>query len=199
MKIDFKPKFNANKLKRDLKKIDGVRVKIAKQATTDAAKEKTKLLKKDIRQGKAGDKTQEKLGKLGGYTGRRRGSKSVNRKPLKRLSTGIKHYVNKKGKGGQENVVKFVGKMRGIADIHQKGFYRKVTPRMRRFFLKYGLATLPEKSPYLKYFFLKKTTKRFWVPDRNIIVPFLATHEKSIITQVTYHYHRRMKKAAKLG
>ncbi len=191
MQISAKQKFKIKDVIGKVSQANEFRNQAAVQAIMETAQEMKKELEVDIRKGEAGEASKYPLTGIGKKTGKG----STTRPPLKSLSKGIEFRqitISGKKKGSRNSktrgVVRWEGPMRGIAKIHQTGFVRKVTPGMRKFFVNFAHDNIPKGSKFWKYFFLRKSTKVFFVPDRNVLAPWWDKHEKSAITRAQYKY-----------
>jgi len=145
-----------------------------------------RTLKAEIRRGAPGGKPFAPKSVISRRVGR-------GRKPLSRLALGVRYQVTRKP---FEVRVGWTGpkvskSWKRLAERHQRGFETEVTPKMRRRFRKAGEA-LPRRSQHRKYFFLRKTTRKFRTPARPIIKPFWAAHRNEAWRNIKKNYRRKM-------
>lgn len=172
-----------------------------------------KLTKAEIKSGDPGGKKFKKLSYMRMFSRSRR--KGVNN-PLVRLNQGIRYNVEKKAP--YEMAIGFSGNpargnWRGYATKHQEGFRTFITPEMRRYFARKGASLLGwkgkvkgkvTKTKIDQYkdlaasgvrfpFFIKKSTKYFKTPSREIIDPIYKKELPTIKKNISANYRIKMK------
>ncbi len=189
----------AKKAQREIATIDKNRVKQSKSAVVKVAREKIKILKKEMRAGAPGGKQLKGWRETGKFDFTKTGLKKKRGKPLNRLAKHVSSFVTPIS-GGIRVEAGFVRKGgRGtnvfinLAELHQKGFESTVTEKKRRYFAAIAKTSLPAKSKFRKFFFIRKSTKKMVVPPRPIIDPFWDKHSVSVVPQVKAKYRELMK------
>lgn len=79
-----------------------------------------------------------------------------------------------------------------IAKKQQEGFEMGVPSYAGKYFAKVG-ATLGKRSRNRKFFFLRKSTRRFKVPARPIIAPFWAAHKREAMSNIRRNFFRKLR------
>ena len=165
-----------------------------------------KQLKKDLRAGAPGGRSLRPLSyiarrldrqvKTGGGTTVRQ---SPNRKPLARLSMGVKYdarsvtgqvrvgFLNLPGQSGWKQ-----GTWRELVERHQRGFSYSISDRMRRRIVDRGgqLGTVTGGSTP---FFLRRTTRRFKTPARQIMLPFWQANQAKASRNIDRNFDLKLK------
>ena len=182
--------------KRELKKADDQRKKAGETATRVEAYRLSGILKKEIKVGAPGGRSFKPLSTIGRTTGRPK-----NRTPLKRLAVPVRYNVVKDSSGTTFEVG-FVDSRSGplsqswkrIAERQQAGGMASLSTPKRRI-LGMFLAEKGGKARggTKRYFFLKKSTRRFYLPARPIIDPFWDAHESEAGRNIAENFRRKMR------
>jgi len=190
---------NLKEVRREFALIDKNRVDMAEKAAMDVAKDRLMVLKNEMRAGAPGGRKMAGLSNIGQMVVSSKGLKKRGRgAPLHTLAKWV--YVNKfrTNVGNVEINVGFVHKggsgsnaYINVAAIHQAGQTRHVSEKKRRYFAVVG-KTLPERSKFRKFFFIRKATTTFKTPARPIIDPFWAAHGAGIERDIKSKYKQLM-------
>jgi len=191
---------NLKEVQREFALIDKNRVDMAEKAAMDVAKDRLLVLKREMRAGAPGGRKMAELSNIGQMVVTKEGLKKRGRGgPLHTLAKWVN--VNKYRAGESLEIdVGFVHKggygsnvYINLAKIHQAGQSRHVSEKKRRFFAVMG-KTLPERSKFRKFFFIRKSTSTFKTPARPIIDPFWAAHGAGIERDIKAKYRELMKR-----
>lgn len=167
-----------------------------------------RLLKKQIKQGRPGNRALAPLSFIGRRLDRKVGRnidetrrQSPNRPPMTRMAQGIKYRI--KNSHPFSMTVGFVaptgrsqdhkqGSWRHLARQHAMGFTRKITPELRgRVIRKGGVLGKIEggDSP----FFLKRSTRRFRTPARPLVEPFWQANQMVARMNIDRNFKRKLR------
>jgi hypothetical protein len=148
-----------------------------------------KQLQKDLRQGKAGQRSFNPLSFIS-----RRANARPNRKALSKMALGIRYRIAKKDPFKVEiGFVKTVSKsFRNLATKHQKGFSKVISEKQRGFIINRG-AKLGKIAGGATPFFLSKNTRIFTTPARPIIDPFWRANQAQAAKKIRQNYRAKMK------
>lgn len=113
--------------------------------------------------------------------------------PLNRLAVAVRYWTKR---NPDEVHVGFSGarlskSWKRIAKIQQEGFTRQVDKEKRLFTVRRG-AKMGKRSKYRKFYFLRKSTKRFKTPARPIIAPFWRKHQNTAWRMIRTNYRRKI-------
>lgn len=165
----------------------------SKKALSDAVKgtgyKLRPMLQKAVSSGSPGGRKFQGLSMLGKKT--RYGGHDT---PLKKMSKSVRYYVS--SQTPIEVRVGWTGPLisntwKKYAKRHQEGFESPVSDARRKWFRAYGKG-LGKRSKYRKYFFLRKTTKKFVTPARPIIDPFWRTNKQWAFNNIRDFYRIKM-------
>ena len=191
---------NLKEVRREFALIDKHRVDMAEKAAMDVAKDRLMVLKREMRAGAPGGRKMAGLSNIGQMVVSSKGLKKRGRgAPLHTLAKYV--YVNKFRTGNSLEIdVGFVHKggsgsnaYINVAAIHQAGQTRHVSEKKRRYFAVVG-KTLPERSKFRKFFFIRKSTTTFKTPARPIIDPFWEAHRGAMERDIKSRYRDLMRK-----
>ncbi len=148
------------------------------------------LLKEDIRKGAPGGKQFAPLSYIRRHTGKR----LKPDKPLSRLAVAVKYHV--KDEKPYKLAIGWTGprvskSWKRLATKHQEGFSQDIPDWKRKSFAKKG-DMISERSRARKYHYLRKETKRFKVPARPIIDPFMDRHKAESKKQIVRNFKLKM-------
>ena len=144
-----------------------------------------KVLQNEIRQGAPGGQPFAPRREI--TFGRR------TRPPLQRLAIAVRYWARR---NPDEVHIGFSGarlskSWKRIAKMQQEGFTRDIDPDRRRQLARKG-GKMGKRSKYRRFYFLKKSTKRFKTPARPIIAPFWAKHQNTAWRMVRTFYRRKV-------
>ena len=149
-----------------------------------------KLMKAEVRKGAPGGRQFVPLSHLS-----RRSYHRGRNEPLRRLSIPISYYVA--DRDPLQVQVGWTGprvsrRWKYLAKKLQEGFDTPVTSRMRRSFIRQG-GRMSKRSQNRHYFFLRKSTSRFFTPARPIIDPFWRRHEQDAAKNIRHNFRRKLR------
>ncbi len=184
----------AKKVVKFLKKADAHTKKSLNTAIKVEGFRLKKLLQKEIRSGSPGGSRFNVLS----FIARKIDRRSPNRKPLTRLAAGVRYHV-KSYKPFQLEVGwpegnKGSNSWRRLALMLQKGFTKSISKKQRSFILHKGskLGTIEGgETP----FFLRKSTKSFKTPERQIISPFWQANRSKANQNIKRNFKLKLKGA----
>ena len=174
-------------------------------------------MKKELQAGAPGGRRLAPLTNLARFGGSaRRGYKSqLRRKPFSRMHYGIRYNFDD-GRGGFEARFGFIGGpervhdfFRDMAEKHEKGFTKVVTPAQRRYFARMGSARAgwQGNGGYSKAYgrnmesmaasgerplFIRETTRSFHTPGREITKPFWRKHRVEARGNIKRNFNAKM-------
>jgi hypothetical protein len=205
----------ADKVAKGLKKADAFVGKSLNTAVRVEGYRLKKLLQAQIRSGAPGGRRFAPLS----YIARRLHGRSPNRNPLKRLALGIRYHVVQKpfamAIGWVGPQTGFDARMamagdpfsRGIAEGHhvskswrriaflqQQGFTRRISRAQRDLIIGKGASLLKNKTAMGNTpFFLRKSTKTFKTPERQIISPFWQSQQAHANSNIKQNFRKKLK------
>lgn len=160
-----------------------------------------KVLQSEIRAGAPGGRRFAALSEIRARTGR-------SRRPLRRLATAVRYHVTKEP---FQMAVGWTGpkvskRWKALAEMHQEGFTREVTEKLRAMLRAQGGALKGrwtggrgrsgawhfQENKAAKYFFLRAGTTRLRTPARPILDPFWARHQEEAWKNIRRNYLRKL-------
>jgi len=147
------------------------------------------LLQKEIKRGIVGGQRVKELS----HIAKRLGGRSATRSPLAGATAGVKYSVRKANPFTM--AVGFIPEKSGgwvnMAEKHQKGFDREITPGLRKIIINRGgkLGTVEGGS---SPFFLKRSTKRFKTPARPLVSPFWEHHHAQFERDIIKNFKAKL-------
>ena len=184
----------AKKVTRFLKKADAYAEKSLNTAIKVEGFRLQKLLQKEIRSGSVGGRRFSVLSSIARKIDRR----SPNRKPLTRLAAGVRYHVKSykpfKLEVGWPEGNRGSKSWRRLALMLQKGFTKTISKKQRSFIVHRGeqLGTIEGGDTP---FFLKKSTKIFKTPARQIISPFWQANRNKANANIKRNFKLKLKGA----
>jgi hypothetical protein len=156
-----------------------------------------KDLQKEIRAGAPGGRRFDPLSYISRGLHRRRLRPD---RPLASMATAVRYAVTRSDPytvkagfiqpgGGFHGISK---RWIALAKMHQEGFDRGVTSKMRKMIVRWG-ARLGTVDGGDTPFFLKKNTARFKTPARPIIAPFWQAHKNRAKENIQRNFRQKMK------
>jgi len=150
----------------------------------------SKLLKKEIRSGSPGGRKFAPLS----FIARKRMHRGRNA-PLRRLAIALRYHILKRDPLQIE--VGWAGprvskRWKFLAQALQEGFTGTMSEATRESLAETG-ARLGKRSKNRRYFFLKKSTRRFKTPARPIMEPFWRAYRDDARRNITSNFRRKMR------
>lgn len=152
-----------------------------------------KVLQQEIRAGAPGGEAFAPLTSLARGLGIRTSRRIRKDRPLIRLANAI-YYEMDSGRdfkmriGFTKRAAPF---MRDLAEMHQKGFERPISKKLRRLIIREG-GRRGKIEGGRTPFFLKKSTKTFKTPARRIVDPFWAAHKDEAWRNIRANYRIKL-------
>lgn len=151
-----------------------------------------KLMMARMRENRPGNVPLKETSFIRRIWGRRRMIKSEY--ALRKIPNAIKylHKGNASSVGFTENTVPWA---RERMLQHQKGFDVEVTDPMRRMLARRGgklMAKGRKLKSFRNYFFLKKSTRKFHIPARNVVEPFYEVESDQIKKNIARNFRLKM-------
>lgn len=191
---------NLDEFRHDMERENAKRIKAGETAAKVEGFRLHKVLKAELRQGRAGGKRFTPLSiiarKLTGYKRRRANA----RKPLARMAVPVRYRTIKRDSVSITQVG-FVDPNRGaklskkwvyLAFALQEGDEVPLTEATRKRFLKRGGQLVKGQDPAARFFFIKKQTRSIRIPARPIIDPFWAAHRGEASRNILANFKRKM-------
>lgn len=199
---------NFQQFRAGLKKFDQDRIKAARTAAKVEGFRLLKALAGDIRQSAPGGSGYDPLSTIA----RRRAGRFMTRKPFTNLlSTAMAGSAGALGitkgiipvrydatEAGDQLIVSvgFTERLsrswRRLGRLHQEGFSRVISDKQRRWLANVGAGISP-RSKLRKFFFLKKKTRQFETPKREIVDPFWRAQESRTQRNLISNFERKLK------
>jgi hypothetical protein len=188
-----------------LVKADAARRKVGETAVRVEAYRLKGVLAKELRQGKPGGRVLAPLQVISRMGGR-------SRKPLAGLAKAVRYWYGSQPGGkvfslgfnggavvGQSGGIRSGNQLSkswvNIATVQQDGhsFAMKPGSSRRKAWIRLGAELAKQGKRNAKYFFLKKSTKYFTVPKRQIIEPFWSAHKHDADRNIVSNFNRKMR------
>lgn len=195
---------NLIRFSKDLEKADKARVQAATMATRVEAFNLSKDLKQNLQSGRAGHTRFAPLSLLARNAKNTQTRRKTARKPLARLAAPVRYRVVQKGDKATFQVG-FVDPLRGkklsrmlvyLGFFHQQGGTKSLGDQrteMVRKFIKIGARLRKSGNDASRFFFLKKSTRSFTTPARQIIEPFWQANSSQASRNITANFDKKMR------
>jgi len=188
---------NIRQFKADMARADSVRRKAGETAVKVEGYRLMLLMRKELREGKAGTTTLAPLSNIARY-GRR------NPQPLAPLARNAVRYSSFKQGRTLKASVGFLGVRSSwswvrLAEKLQAGFTASVDEPIRpgagitiREYLGRRGAGIGKRSSLRRFFFLRKATRALKTPARPVIEPFWRAHEREAERNIVANFNRKL-------